>query len=394
MSSGTRELSISADVFSWLYYTSGCPETDVLAKTNLTPERWNRLLTASGKISLPISIINELATLYKRPITAFLIAKRPEDNPVPKDFRRAAKERRYSQKAHQNFIKAQHALRLYAEMRENIGESVSVGNFGFTLTDNPFDAARQERHHMGTAVPDAKGNADKIYKEWREYFTNRGVPVFQYNLNSDSIRGFVTKWGKYSGIVVNSGDAANGKIFTLFHEYAHILLGSDSVSTDDGFDAPHTEFSEIERWCDNFSGEFLMPESLIRANEKIQSCIRTGDYAKAAEELARTAKVSKPAALVRLRMTNVIPPDAGAEKLTKWREEVLKRKTALKIDGETPKTSGPDGASLKINELGSAYVSLTNRNYKLGKITYASFLETLGISKKSHERLQRRGLME
>lgn len=400
MSASARKLTVNADVFTWLYDVSGCSETEILDKTNLTPKEWSSYLNSEETVTLPLSTIKTLAELYKRPITAFLIAEPPKDNPIPKDFRRAPKTGTYTKDTRKKFLKAQHSLRLFAEMLETAGDTAKPDIPHYTLEDNPHKAAEEERDRLGIDTLKISKNGGEAWKEWRDFITSRKIPVFQYNLDADGLGGFVTKWNDSYGIAVNSGDKAKTRIFTLFHEYAHILLGIDPVCSDDGETSTDSNIEKTERWCDSFAGSLLMPEPIVRNNTKVLQYIETKNYTKAAEELAKTATVSKSAALVRLRVCGLIPITAGASELATWKAAAGKKiKEPEPDEDEDDKEKTPKGkpkidrSLLKVQELGATYLSLANENYTSGKITYLKYLNTLGITKNAHERLQKKGVL-
>ena len=51
-------------------------------------------------------------------------------------------------------------------------------------------------------------------------------------------------------VFVNGADSNHGRLFTIIHEFCHILLGEEGVTD-----------SSSEPYCNSFAGEFLVPES-------------------------------------------------------------------------------------------------------------------------------------
>ena len=51
-------------------------------------------------------------------------------------------------------------------------------------------------------------------------------------------------------IFINGADSNHGRLFTIIHEFCHILLGEEGVTD-----------SSSEPYCNSFAGEFLVPES-------------------------------------------------------------------------------------------------------------------------------------
>jgi len=155
----------------------------------------------------------------------------------------------------------------------------------------------------------------------------------------------------------------------------------EPVCSDDGYNSENKDIDRIERWCDNFAGSFLMPLSDIRNNIKINDYIEKREYVKAAIELSRQTSVSKSAAVVRLRVCGLIPSNACSEELKIWKDAAVKRKTSEISgvdDSNSLKDVRIDSALNKLRELGPAYVSLAEKNYSNGKITYLSYLDAIG----------------
>ncbi|HJJ55103.1 MAG TPA: ImmA/IrrE family metallo-endopeptidase [Methanocorpusculum sp.] len=397
MTANSLEISINADVFAWLYRTSGCDSSDVLDTIGISRERFDHYLQSHESVRLPVSDLKKLATLYHRPITAFLIPAPPRNNTTPKDFRREPLAKDYSSDLCQKFIKAQRALRLFAEMRNELGDPSADTQQKYTLKDDPETAAKEERIRLGLDDISLSRDANTAYSMWRDFFADRGIPVFQYNLSTDGVAGFVTEWENARGIVVNSGYQVKGRIFTIFHEYAHILLGVDAGCSDIGYKASDAGINAIEHWCDWFAGAILMPESLICGNAVITKHLKNNEPIEAAKTLARIATVSNQAALIRLRVCNLISPDAGAKELAQWKKDVSSQKMDVgrdEAEGAQKKKGGPDASKVRLSELGDSFVNLAGRSYDAGNITYSTYLETLGISKRSHDRLVMSGDLE
>lgn len=406
-SSKRQTLTINSAVFKWLYNTSGCTKKEIAGRTSITADELSRYLNTDEDAVLTLEKIKELAKIYNRPITAFLIPKPPSEKIIPKDFRRIPENKEYTKSLHRIFIKANRDLRIFAEMAKNLDESYTPKLPEISINDNPFDTAENERKRLKIDEIIINKNADNAYKQWREILSSYAIPVFQYNMDKDGVRGFISRHGDSAAIIVNSADKPKGRIFTIFHEYAHLLLRTESVCTDDGEDSPNDEINKIEKWCDNFAGAFLMPEKIITGSKKIISLINKKEYAKAAETLAGEAAVSNAAALIRLRVCNFIPPNAASDELSKWTSDADKNKIGIKTESEdddndgdeentdkNKKSKGLDAALLRVSEVGSSYIKLADRNYENGNISYSTFLENIGITKVSHERLIKKEVMD
>ena len=85
--------------------------------------------------------------------------------------------------------------------------------------------------------------------------TNRKIPVSE-------CRGFALVDEHAPCIFINNDDSAGAKLFSLVHEFIHILKGE---SAGNGSEDIQINDNDIERFCDAVSAEFLMPEELFRS---------------------------------------------------------------------------------------------------------------------------------
>lgn len=69
-------------------------------------------------------------------------------------------------------------------------------------------------------------------------------------------------------IFINTNDSEKGKIFTLFHELAHIVLSSSGISS-----YAYNTNNDIEQRCNSIAGEILMPNFKWNKNKDIESNI-------------------------------------------------------------------------------------------------------------------------
>ncbi|WP_052331813.1 ImmA/IrrE family metallo-endopeptidase [Methanobrevibacter oralis] len=96
---------------------------------------------------------------------------------------------------------------------------------------------------------------------WKEIITNKlGILIFETEgVEIEEMRGLCILHDKIPIILLNGKDEPNGRIFTLFHELTHLLLGESAICGDD-------MNKSIEIFCNSVAGEFLVPEHDLLEN--------------------------------------------------------------------------------------------------------------------------------
>jgi len=134
-----------------------------------------------------------------------------------------------------------------------------------SVTEDPEDRGLRERQRSGVTMQRIRGW--KPYRDafgrWRAIVQEMGILVLQKNMPWEDCRGFsLWETGTVPMIVVNSEDAFNGRIFTLFHEYAHLMLRQTGTCV--AAVQNETPKGRIERWSDSFAAAFLVPADDLR----------------------------------------------------------------------------------------------------------------------------------
>lgn len=87
-----------------------------------------------------------------------------------------------------------------------------------------------------------------------------GVLIFEtYDVDIEEMRGLCIYHDIVPIILLNGKDSVNGRIFSLFHELTHLLLGESAICGDD-------LERDIEVFCNAVSGEFLVPAKDLTKN--------------------------------------------------------------------------------------------------------------------------------
>jgi Zn-dependent peptidase ImmA (M78 family) len=107
----------------------------------------------------------------------------------------------------------------------------------------------------------------EAFRSWRQAIEGLGVLTFQASrVEVEEMRGVSIFYDLFSVVLLNAADAVRGRIFTLAHELAHLLLRTaatkDSSATLADPDVAH------EVWCNEFAGCLLVPAGSVSWTSK------------------------------------------------------------------------------------------------------------------------------
>ena len=154
----------------------------------------------------------------------------------------------------------------------------------------------------------AQSTYEKAYTFLREKLENAGVMVMQNGtvgfdnhrkLDLSEFRAFMLYDEIAPLIFINAADATSGKIFSLIHEYIHILFQQEDIL----LNSDATEIKENEQRINKITAEFLMPADVVTTKwEETTSRTETEHI----ESLAKLFKVSNYALSIRLAELGII----------------------------------------------------------------------------------------
>ncbi|HJJ99110.1 MAG TPA: XRE family transcriptional regulator [Methanocorpusculum sp.] len=110
-----------------------------------------------------------------------------------------------------------------------------------------------------------KKNAGKLreaFEMWRNAFVRLGIYICKKPFKDTLYSGFCLHDKDFPIICVNSVMSYSRQIFTLFHELYHLIYkqnGIDIISNDEYQSEFPDKIQELEKKCDGFAAEFLVP---------------------------------------------------------------------------------------------------------------------------------------
>lgn len=102
-------------------------------------------------------------------------------------------------------------------------------------------------------------SSSEVYSSLRGYIEGLGVFVLHYSFGTDVVAGLYAKvdGGPHTILINTTSSSKARKLFTLAHEFCHVLLRADGVSN------PSVLKNKIEVFCNQFAAFLLAPDRLI-----------------------------------------------------------------------------------------------------------------------------------
>ena len=256
------------EVFRWARESAGLEPEGAARSIGIIPA--SLIAIENGEKEPSRSTLSSMARVYHRSLLTFYLPVPPRKGDRGEDFRTIAGNLTVEADAGVDAlvrdIRARQSLvRTVLEDDQDVQPLAFVGsaNMGDGV---PALVASIERMLGITRVQyRSQKDVESAFGLLRERAEDAGVFVLLIgNLGShhsaipvEAFRGFAVADRIAPFVVINDGDAKAAWSFTLLHELAHLWLGATGVS---GGGTPEME---IERFCNEVAGEFLLPEADI-----------------------------------------------------------------------------------------------------------------------------------
>jgi Zn-dependent peptidase ImmA (M78 family)/transcriptional regulator with XRE-family HTH domain len=254
-------------------------------------------------------LFNAMITVYKQPESTLLLAKPPDTAELPQDYRTpAGRRKKLSPETRLIIREAQELQRYVSELAED--DPALIKRFELpkaTLSNSAANLAKTERARLGVSLStQLKWRPLESFNRWRNWLQDKGIIVLLKRMPWDECRGFsLLDTTLIPTIVVNSEDVVSARTFTLFHEYAHLMLRHSGVCTL----APDVT---VEQWCNVFSASFLLPADELTSYIKHTYAEAGPNYNWPIPRLTRLAgryRVSRAVMALRLQKLGLATPN-------------------------------------------------------------------------------------
>ena len=214
-------------------------------------------------------------------------------------------------------------------------------------------------------------NFDEAYSSLKKRIEDLGVLIMQSGvvgtnthrkLDIHEFRGFVLLDPFAPLVFINTNDSKAGMIFTLMHEFIHVLMGEENILD---IDEENLSYIDVEKKVNLITSKILMPDEILFDHKftNIHSEII---------EIAKKLKVSSFSLAIKLKQMGLITQSIV--------EEV--KKTSIENFEENlkkEKKSNPDFYTVLNSKLSPSFSEAVISQTRAGEITFTEAFNLLGV---------------
>jgi Zn-dependent peptidase ImmA (M78 family) len=269
--------------------------------------------------------LETLSEIYACPVGYFFLESIP-DELLPVSFRGLAKPREQLRSL------SQRTLRRFMELAQWTVETLRQTGQPWQVAVRPAQVApstakadqlaAEYRQRFGWTAEQRRrfaGKPREAFKWWRRVIESQGIFCFEMPLDPKETRGAALWLEGYPFILVNHRDieAAAGRIFTLLHEFAHLISAKDGIVCD--FQGAHHDHNP-EPFANRFAARMLVtPEELRqRLRELGEGRHRTEWPDSLLEKLRSPFCASRDVVAILLQELQLAPRDFYDRKRQQW----------------------------------------------------------------------------
>ena len=353
-------------------------------QARLTPEAAAKAISVSvdkltaaeaGEAHLTFPQFLAAANTYKRALGLFYLEAPPEDALAIQDFRQIAGSGNVEVgPALTLAIRQANERREFAlQLREDVGPPVALFTMTGQLGDDPEVLAQKIRTFLDVTNAEQQGWRDKAFDRWRTKIEAKDALVFLLpGIPLEEMRGAAISGDRLPIILINAKDRTNGRVFTLLHEFCHLVMRASGIS---GFDegSGRAVAAQVETYCNSVAAAALVPRDWLLAEQVV---IRKGDRKDWENDelgaLAGRFGVSREVVLRRL-----LTLGRTTQPFYQSRRPAFQKEYA---DLENKKSSGgPARHYVVLSQVGRAYAQLVFQGYYDRRLTLRDVSNVLNM---------------
>ena len=260
-----------------------------------------------------------------------------------------------------NSINANHSVADTVKLLKHhlgVGETEFIGE-QFSDPNELFSFLREKVEQLGIFV--------LLIGELGTHDTNTSVRVFHGFTFADSLAPFIVK---------NHHAASSAYSFTLIHELTHVFLGAEGVCGAPSIRNESTEPAEIERFCNEMAGEFLLPTKVVAEIGPLDDVERVLELV---SNLATRASISKSIVLYRFWQCEIISNYVYSKIAEMYERQRIENRQDQEQSNES-KTFDESCYALKQHKRGRPLIELVRRSLRADELTDRDAGKVLGVA--------------
>lgn len=265
-----------------------------------------------------------------------------------------------------------HPINLFSKNRKNSKNHIELASHIRNILNIPLDEQKSWLYSNGR-----KDNAHyNFINHWKEEISTKlGVLIFEIpRISLNEMRALCIYFDEHPIILLNSADSPNARIFSIFHELTHLILGESAICDVDK--------NNSKEWlCNSTAAEFLVPHEDLLANPIVKNNQSKEWANNELIELSNEYGVSKQSLLLRLIHTHKAQQDSYNILNEEWR--IQKQNNKKQSGGGSPVLN-----QMKYN--GKLYSQIVLTAYENGIISSVEFSENIGLRLKHVDELTER----
>jgi Zn-dependent peptidase ImmA (M78 family)/DNA-binding XRE family transcriptional regulator len=253
------DIPVKGAVIEWARIFRGLSPEDAADRLGLTLEHLQEIETGARLPTL--TQFEKIGTVYQLPLATLFRRtppKEPDDLPDFRTFEGAPPRNSFDFLVALSNVRSLQATLRVLKMEDDLFQSAQMRQY--SLAGDPFTQGEAERRALGVSIQrQLDWRPENGFRHWRAIIERLGISVYLQNFeDTDCIGCAIWEDGELPAILINkSVRAVNSWIFTLIHEYAHLLIRRPGISD-------QNSRNPVEAFCNRFSAAFLMPAGALR----------------------------------------------------------------------------------------------------------------------------------
>jgi Zn-dependent peptidase ImmA (M78 family) len=339
----------------------------------------------SGTDSPTVVQLRKLAQLYRQSFAAFYLPTPPEVfHPPTHDYRKlpggltGVVSSNLTLEMRLAVDRRDICLELMAEKGEQLPNFISLA---VSKGGDPETIGERLRSALEISWEAQKNWNDqrKAFNIWRDAIETSGALVFQAStVPLGEMRGFSVAIFPLPVVVVNRKDAPAGRLFSMIHELAHVMMHSSGLCDLEVSSRLSKDDQITEVLCNHVAGAALVPKSLLMDNPLVKHMDHPYWSNEILEELCQTFSVSREVILRRLLILGLTTSEYYRQKRAEFLRAYRRRR---KPGGFVHPVTNV------ISTAGKTFTKIVFDAFNSGQITASDASDFFGLKTKHFDQL-------